>query len=174
MASGIVKDSFKKYIGPLVAIGLYWRWYGGWGSLLSSLYLHLSIVTSIIVVLIREGFSAWEWFVTPLNVLPNTLGFSLGGYAIIVGFGDKEFISMLCGGDDSDEISPFQKMSSAFMHFIFIQFICLLYAFICSAVKLVGCYVNALGLTLFVYSLYCMLGAALAVLNLSDWYHDAN
>lgn len=49
-----------------------------------------------------------------LNVFPNMLGFSLGGYAIIVGFGNTNFIKRIALSTEEDEFSLFETLSAIF------------------------------------------------------------
>jgi len=49
-----------------------------------------------------------------LNVFPNMLGFSLGGYAIIVGFGNTNFLKRIALSAEENEFSMFETLSAIF------------------------------------------------------------
>src|SRR6185295_12041303 len=59
----------------------YWQAYGGWRALFRSLYLHVAI---IITCLLWGRWTMAGWWEMPLAVLPNIIGFSVGGYALLL------------------------------------------------------------------------------------------
>ena len=83
-----MKGVFKSFF-------LYWRGYGGIIALLSSLYVWLSLVITLIIAINNcDQQNLWEWYENVINIIPSILGFALGGYAILVGFGDEKFLSI--------------------------------------------------------------------------------
>ena len=57
------------------------------------------------------------------------IGFTLGGYAIFIEFGDERFRNLISGKDDGESgESPFIKFNSTFIHFIIVQCLALVYA----------------------------------------------
>jgi hypothetical protein len=69
-------------------------------------------------------FGTWSepgWWQDPLSVLPNLIGFTLGGYAILFAIGDDDFKSLIAGAAKEKEVSPFMGVSSAFVHFLLLQ-----------------------------------------------------
>jgi len=63
-----------------------------------------------------------------LNVFPNMLGFSLGGYAIIVGFGNTNFLKRIALSADENEFSMFETLSAIFAFNLISQAVVLLTA----------------------------------------------
>jgi hypothetical protein len=120
----------------------YWNSYGGFGSLLTSPYFWASIFISIIL------FPHWmfqTWWEDVLSIMPNVLGFSLGGYAILLAFGDSNFQALLseknnesekdCSSQksDSDETTIFTDINVTFVHFILLQILSIILAISCKA-----------------------------------------
>jgi len=106
----------------------YWQAYGGWGAVLRSRYLHAALV------LTPFCWGTWGsagWWDTVISVLPNLLGFTLGGFAIFVGFGDDRFKASLAA-PEADPNSPtvFREFCATFVHFILVQLVALLCAII--------------------------------------------
>ncbi|RNI32248.1 hypothetical protein EFA69_02665 [Rufibacter immobilis] len=58
---------------------------------------------------------------TTLSVIPNLLGFLLGGYAIIIGFGNVELLKSTTRTSENKPVSLFQAMSSIFAFCILAQ-----------------------------------------------------
>ena len=54
-----------------------------------------------------------------LSIVPNLLGFLLGGYALIVGFGNEKFLQSLTTQVKGDSITYYQKFSSVFAFTIY-------------------------------------------------------
>lgn len=71
------------------------------------------------------------WWDTVISVLPNLLGFTLGGFAIFVGFGDERFkASLAAPEDDPTQPTVYRELCATFVHFIFVQVIAMLLALI--------------------------------------------
>jgi hypothetical protein len=95
----------------------YWRVYGGTRALLSSLYL--------LSALIFTGLSPALWLVKPhitpkwvalsTSIVPNLLGFSIGGMAIMLSFSSGRFLDAVRQQGKPD--SYFLKMMAKFYHF---------------------------------------------------------
>lgn len=112
-----------KSVGRLFA--RYWSSYGGLADLISSPYLHTAMVLNILM------YDVWlspGWWNLPITVLPNLVGFTLGGYAILVAFGDDKFRALLASKEHNQNNSPFVVMSATFMHFILTQVLSLVTA----------------------------------------------
>ena len=166
----------------------YWRAYGGVKALFSSGYLYAAFFLSAAMA------PAWmnnPWHETVLSVMPNVLGFSLGGYALLVAIGDENFRSLISGEDEDGEPSPYMEVNAAFVHFILMQLASIICALFSSAyyfkldpngraaevvndlcipfdkLVLAG---NYLGHTVFIYALLTAVAATLAILRVSSWY----
>lgn len=63
-----------------------------------------------------------------MTVLPNILGFALGGYAVLLGFGDEKFRKAISGSIDPSKRSPYLLANAAFVHFMLVLALALLIA----------------------------------------------
>lgn len=113
------------YKGTFTGISLYWRHYGGWRALAKSFYLHLALFLS---VLATPYWLTESWYEITLQVLPNVLGFALGGYAIWMSFGDKDFRELLSKPRPGLLTSPYLDFSASFAHLVMVQVTALLVA----------------------------------------------
>lgn len=91
--------------------------FGGWKATFTSTYLLLSAVITIIV---SPFWISDESLELPIQILPSIIGFTLAGFAILLAFGDTEFLKKLSYREDKDH-SPFYKFSSTFVIFIIVQ-----------------------------------------------------
>lgn len=159
------------YRGVGATFQAYWRTYGGIIALLKSPYLHFSLVLTFVVAPLWCD-SKGMWFDVVMSVVPSVLGFSLGGYAILLAFGDEQFRLAVSGSDDNGAPSPFMVANAAFIHFIVVSSSALLYALIAKAWGIVGSAFAALGVALFIYSVATALAAAFAIHHVASWYDD--
>lgn len=180
---GTVREEYSS----VVQLGrAYWRAYGGLAALVRSPYLHAALIVTLLL------FSIWlqpEWWNTPLSILPNVLGFTLGGYALLIAFGDEKFRTLMIKAGSPERASPFLAVSATFVHFIVIQVSALVYALLARGLYFrlgeVGIESQALssilsgplaaffwffGFFLFVYALFTALAAAFALFRLSTWF----
>lgn len=166
----------------------YWKAYGGFKALFSSAYLYFAIVLSILMA------PAWlnnPWHELVLSIMPSVLGFSLGGYALLIAVGDESFRALISGEDEDGEPSPYMEVNAAFVHFILMQILSLIFGlfanayyfkleespvlyqyiselnFPIGAIILIG---NFIGYTTFIYALLLAVAATLAILRMSSWY----
>jgi phage FluMu protein Com len=72
--------------------GKYWIAYGGWQAMKRSPYLHAAIV---LLVLTTPFWVCRAWWEQVISVIPSLLGFTLGGFAMFLGFGNKKFLALL-------------------------------------------------------------------------------
>nr|VFK59326.1 MAG: hypothetical protein BECKTC1821F_GA0114240_10321 [Candidatus Kentron sp. TC] len=163
----------ESYLSFSEIIVKYWRIYGGWRELLLSPILHAAIFLSVL------SFPFWEteWSSSALNIISNLLGFTLGGYAILLALGDQKFIWMLAGDDDSGD-SPYIGVNAAFVHFLILQIITLLIILVSKAWLpkeicpwTIPWIFSAVGYTFFLYALLTTLAATFAIFRLSTWYN---
>jgi hypothetical protein len=161
----------------------YWHAYQGATTLLLSPYLYAAIVVD---ALTWGTWSGPYWWNTVLLVLPNLLGFALGGFAMFLGFGDDKFGALLVENDDSkpEDSSLYINLCATFVHFIVIQIGALLYALVAKScwfyyhwstpmrallvpMNLLG---GALGYGLFLYSITSILAATMHMFRTAAWY----
>jgi hypothetical protein len=166
----------------------YFEAYGGLSSLVRSKYFWAAVAFTVI------SFDRWSqpnWWDEPLGVVPDMLGFSLGGYAVLLAFGDATFRDTLAGASPKG-VSPFIVMNATFVHFIVIQGLSLLLAVLCkntyfaitdyglaadSGMTLLVVSLSAarylflgVGYGLFLYSVFLALAATMAVFRIARLY----
>ncbi|HBQ2523818.1 hypothetical protein H8J53_22010 [Klebsiella quasipneumoniae] len=162
----------------------YWRMYGGWRALCKSCYFRMSVVMTIIL------YPTWShvgWWNDILSLMPNLLGFSLGGFAMWIAIGDDNFRELISGSEEN-KTSPYMEVNAAFVHFIFLQILSILIGLIAKSycVVLLGKFfflkqyeliyiiclkvVSGLGYFIFVYAIFSALAAVFAIFRVSKWY----
>jgi hypothetical protein len=165
---------FALYKGVGRSFRMYWTLYGGIGALVQSPYLHFAIFLSFVCFPIwgyKEPPAAW--FDICISVVPNVLGFTLGGYAILLAFGDEKFREVL-SGSTKDEPSPFISVNASFLHFIIAQISSLFFAFIALAYGQKTGLIAWFGFTLFLYALSTAVAAGMAILRVANWFDIFN
>lgn len=167
----------KIYSGTFDIFRRYWRAYGGAKAVLKSFYAHLALILTGLT------FPLWSktgWWEIPISVMPNLLGFSLAGYAIMLSFGNEGFQRLL-SKSRLDETNAFVEMSASFTHFLLIQFVALLSAILAkslysampttppsSDLGVVQGIVGGIGMFIFVYSLTCGIAATMRIFRLTE------
>lgn len=174
------------YKGVFSIYARYWSAYGGFPALVQSFYLHAALVITLICA------NTWitpGWWDEVTSILPSVLGFTLGGFAIFISFGDEKFRQLLAEPENAEDDTPtaYVKLCSTFVHFILVQIFALLVAIIAKAVhfpwesaphlfKLALPWLNGiagfLGYALFVYSLTTALAATMHVFRIASMYES--
>lgn len=168
-----IKKAWKKISkGPIESFHIYWDAYGKKNALFRSLYFWLSIIFTMVVGILNLFYTCpWEWHKDVISVIPTIFGFSLGGFAILVGFGNEEFRKNICSRSPKKPYSIYMRVNASFFHFIFVQFLCLFYTIIIGALKLDNVWIFYIfGIFLFIYSLFTIIAIAFAVLRLARWF----
>lgn len=162
-------------------LAMAWRITGGLGVMVRSADFWLSVA---VWALCAHYWITSPWWDQVISVFPNVLGFTLGGFAIFLGFGSDSFKKVLSHEDEMK--SPYLSVSAAFLIFVFFQLITLLYAFAAKAlhfgipkclesitnwINTVDVIASGFGYFLFIYSLVLALRAAMRIFRLSRWYH---
>lgn len=169
------ENLFNPWKGVFRSFALYWRAYGGWSSFFKSPYLHIAIFISAITYPVWLCSSKESvWFDITLSILPNLLGFTLGGYAILLAFGDEKFRRLISVNDKEGEISPFMVINGTFVHFIMVQSFAILLSIVGNAWSIKTGVMAWLGFTFFLYSIMTGIAAALAILNIASWFEMWN
>jgi hypothetical protein len=159
-----------------------WQSSGGWRAVLQSFDFRTAVV---VWALASPFWLGTKWPDQVIAVLPNLLGFTLGGFAIFLGFGSDEFKGAIATADEST--SPYLSVSAAFMLFVSVQVAALLWAIVAvalysfptpalllpwvswiDAASKVG---GGVGYFLLCYSLALVLRAAVRIFRLSRWYN---
>lgn len=181
------KDSiFQRYYrsslrGPTAIFSRYWNAYGGLAALLESPYLHISLA---LLAITSHYWVFGKWWDQPLAIIPNLLGFSLGGLALFVGFSEKEFQSLLATTKKDEKVSMLLGVCSKYIHFIVVQVLSLFAAIVGKsldfsygwppglevAVSGVTIVFSGIGYLLFLYAISSMLAAAMSIFRVISWY----
>lgn len=173
------------YEGVSQIFGRYWEAYGGRRALLRSPYLHLAF---ILLAVTYPIWSAPEWWDQVISVVPNLLGFTLGGFAMFLGFGDEKFRALLAEPDEDDPDAPslYVGLCATFVHFIVVQVAALAFALVAKAwwfpfpwpapileilpvLNLIG---GAVGFGLFLYAITSAVAATMHVFRMATWYEQ--
>jgi hypothetical protein len=161
----------QSYTGSREVFRDYWRAYHGWPALLASPYLHAAVV---LTVLLWSRWTSAGWPDDVLTVVPSVLGFSLGGYAMLLAFGDVKFLQRLAEPEENGAVSYYLALNASFVHFIVVQMIAIVLALIGKAymadppslwaIPAFLCYL------VFVYSIMAALAATFAIFRMASLY----
>ncbi|WP_321495593.1 hypothetical protein [uncultured Desulfobacter sp.] len=166
-----IKTQFQ---GTLKSWRIYWELYGGLKSIFSSTYFLIAMFFTLICFPVWwSGNDDWAWFNLCNSVLPNILGFTLGGYAILLAFGSSKFMELIAGKQSKEgegDASPFMQINATFLHFIIVQVVALLVSVFSLVWDFRTGYMAFLGFLLFSYAISVSIAAAFAILRLSRWY----
>ncbi len=174
------------YSGTSEILGRYWRAYGGMHALWRSPYFHFAAVG---LVLTSNFWINEKWWSQVINVVPNLLGFTLGGFAVFLGFGDDKFRELLAEPDEDAPNDPslYVKLCATFVHFILVQSIALGCAILAhswdyyypwpevirTSILPVARYLGALlGYGVFLYAVTSVMAATLHVFRIAIFYED--
>lgn len=182
-------NSSAMYAGVKEIFARYWLTYGGTRALFRSPYLHAA---GVLLVLTWGTWSEPHWWDQVIGVLPNLLGFSLGGFAMFLGFGDEKFRALLAEPDEDEPGAPsiYVSLCASFAHFIVVQMLALVWAILVKswwfvfdwpygireALPWLNVLGGALGYGLFLYAITSALAAAMYVFRVAGWYelHQRN
>ena len=166
------------FSGPAHMFKFYWRAYGGIRGIFCSLYFYTAL---LICFLLYPTWSKVGWWSDPIGLLPNIIGFTLGGYAIFTAFGDEKFKSLIAGQNEDGKTSPFINANATFVHFILLQIIAVILAIIgkswfskllfTSLDNTPAFYIfSFISYFIFTYALLSTIAATMAILRLAEWY----
>ena len=184
-----------QYTGVRKLFARYWVAYGGFKSIVGSPYMH----ASLFITLISSGiWLEYDWVEIPISVLPNIIGFSLGGYAIWLALGDDKFRASISGKTKDGRESPFIIVNATFVHFIVLQILALIAALIGKSQpiynsplfiqrllldlmpwlfevsQMISIASSFVGYFLFIYAIFSALAATMAIFRIAGWleiYH---
>lgn len=166
--------------GVAGSFALYWKLYGGSKAVFASPYFVTSLAISF---LCQPIWSVPSWVEMPLAILPNVLGFSLGGYAILIGFSDEKLKRILVKSKAGSP-SAFLRVNATFVHFIVVQVVALVAGVLSKAwmkpslhdgwlywLQIVS---SLAGFTAFTYSISLAVAATFAIFQIGQWFNRAN
>lgn len=184
----MLSDLRTSYRGVRGIFTRYWKAYGGWKAVLTSPYLHGSVVVTAVF---GHLWYDTAWWTDAIASLPTMIGFAIGAYAIVLGFGDERFRAILTqrrGG----KTSPYVTISASLAHFIVVQLLALFSAFFAKSLDFYMCDNHVLsvillpllgdcdvihkwiapvgdflGFALFVYAIATALATAMAIFRLT-------
>ena len=110
----LVRRRAPAYDDVLRLLGVYYVAYGGAGQIIRSPYAHAAILLTIATT------SLWSqpgWWDLPLSILPNLIGFTLSGYAVIMTISDQKLRSAMTG-PIPDRPTAFMATNATFFHFL--------------------------------------------------------
>ncbi|MBS9903210.1 hypothetical protein [Vibrio alginolyticus] len=163
------------------AFSEYWEAYGGLKALFSSYYLWLAVVITFAL------FPAWtdvkaKWWADILSIMPNMLGFTLGGYAMWVAIGDDKFKQAISGREDDEdqEPSPFMVTNATFVHFLLLQVSAIIFALFgktydkivifTETQEILAIAYSGFSYFIFIYAILTAIAAVFALLKVSSWF----
>ena len=169
----------------LSRIKRYYQDYGGWEAIFRSPLFLLA------VLLAGVGYGNWfhsdDWLALSQSLIPNLLGFSLGTYAILFSLMTGRLKSALKAVKNDRGVSYLYEINATFFHFIFVQVIALLWAFLYQgtalfdlaqviqhhwessevAFRITHTLAGGIGYFFLIYSVLLVVAAALAVYRLA-------
>ncbi|MDX9844463.1 MAG: hypothetical protein RBT42_11975 [Aquabacterium sp.] len=180
---------FTQYKGVASIFKAYWTTYGGLSALLCSPYLHFAV---LLLALTPRAWTGWgcdglectQWWEQSISVLPNLLGFTLGGFAIFIGFGDEKFRALLAEDDEHSSVNAYVALCSTFVHFILIQALALIVAIVAKSwwfytplldsirswLPFLNGVGGAFGYGLFLYAITSVLAATMHIFRIAKMY----
>ena len=114
----------NQWIGIKNIILRYWQNYGGFRAIIRSPYFHLAILFTIFTI---PFWFYRKWWDQILSIIPSILGFTLGGFAIFLGYGNDKFRSLMAKKDSTGN-SPYLNVVSSFLHFVIVQILALIFS----------------------------------------------
>ena len=148
------------------AFTAYWRTYGGFGELVASLYLWISLAVTLVCrnLWLPAENGNFVWHDYAFAVLPGMISFSLGALAIVLAFSNEKFIRIVVEGGKNDFF--FIKAVAAFFHFIVVQFLALICLFIFLSWPSVMLSFGAF--SVFMYAIFTGIAAAAALFGMAE------
>nr|WP_318379971.1 hypothetical protein [uncultured Enterobacter sp.]DAI87056.1 MAG TPA: hypothetical protein [Caudoviricetes sp.] len=172
------------------ALARYWKIYGGTSAILKSSYFWCALLMTAILY---PSWSHQGWWNDILSLMPNLLGFSLGGFAMWIAIGDESFKKIITGDETNSsgevESSPYMSVNATFVHFILLQLLTIITALVTkaySSILINNTFMNYylgehykhlllassfVAYFIFIYSVFAALAAVLAIFRVSSWYN---
>lgn len=157
----------------------YFFTYGGFRSFFSSPYLHAAFVVTFLSCPAWNGKGETVWHELTLSILPDVLGFTLGGYAILLAFGDNKFLKLIAGRSEKEKVktgrsipSPYMKLNATFVHFVLVQIVAILFAVIGESIDINSGFFPFIGMLLLNYSLFVAVAAVFSIFRFARWFDE--
>lgn len=146
----------------------YHDYFGNIGELILTPYFLFAVLFSAICNLFCSDLENNSWYSYALGGLPSLLGFSIGGYAIIITFGDSDFRKFLA--TEYKQKNFFLIINGTFIHFIIIQAIAFFCALVAQRFSIENCWGNFFLSIPFYYSFVLTISVAFNIKSISKWY----
>lgn len=115
--------------GIIRSLASYVHYYGGLRAIPRSGYFWWALALALVST--RLWYDAAGWIETASAILPNLLGFTLGGLAILLAIGDDDFRRKLvrgASGRPGAEKNILLIANAKVVHFLVVQALCLVFA----------------------------------------------
>lgn len=157
---------FKQWIGFARAVKHYWGIYGGFGAIVKSPYVHISLLITISCIPFWVNTEIKAHDIT-LGAVPNLLGFTVGALAIVLAFSSADFFTTLA--EDGDPRSFFMTLTASLTHFVLVQGLALIIAAIA---KITGNKIlDYVSLFFFLYAVLVTFAAAMQLFHTAVIYN---
>jgi len=177
--------TWSQFSGFAKVLKRYLRDYGGMSAVVSS---PLFVVSLFIAGIDYDTWLHAKWVELSQSLIPSLLGFSLGTYAILFSLMTGRLKKALQTMQVSPGVSYLAMVNATFFHFIFVQILALVWAFlyagtamadvagalgpflpwVAPAFAVMSALGSFIGFQLLVYSFMLILGSALAVYRLAS------
>jgi hypothetical protein len=144
----------------------YWRIYGGHRVVLVSPLFWFAIILNIVLL---HYVTDAKWADTPFNVLSSLLGLTIGAMAIVLALPTTKLFKIVAEDGRSD--SYYMEMAARFVHFIMIQVVALIFAYVFKLTewKLVGFLTGFFT----IYSIVTAMAIATSLFDLAIIYNNS-
>lgn len=168
----------------------YWSAYGGLKAIIQSGYFWSAVVITLVC---NRLWLSVGWWDSVLSILPNLLGFSLGGFALWLAIGDDSFRKEITKRVNGEKYTIYASINASFVHFIVLQVAALVCALVAKSLNFelpsdswilenyfkeffILCDIGAfIGFLLFVYALLTALASTLGLFQITFMYeHHQN
>ena len=100
----------------------YWQLYGGFPALVRSPYVYAALALTALCFPYwnkQDVNGTYPWADTAIAIIPNLLGFSMGGMAVMLAFSGASFFKIIA--EDGQKNSLFAQVIANFFHFVLVQ-----------------------------------------------------
>lgn len=149
----------------------YWQVFGGFWSLLRSTYFWLATVITLISkpLWVNQTDGVPKWVELATGIIPNLLGFALGGMAIMLSFSSGRFLEAI--RQKGKEDSYFMKMIASFFHFSIILTASLLVSLLSRSIS--NQYLSIFGLGCLLYGILLVPATAASIWHTARVFNAA-
>jgi hypothetical protein len=163
-----IKGEFKPFWTDLKDYASY---FGPVESVFLSPYFIFSVLMTFIVFIFADEYVSWQAYA--IDIVPDMLGFSIAGYAILISFGDDKFRKFLAKTKpNGSKHSLLLLLNGTFLHFIIIQVVSLFVAVIFKMLTVKSWVLNYAGCTVFLYAASFCIAVAFEIKTIGKWYQS--